>query len=387
MLATNLKDVSIADLETLIENKVREGRSIDYKAQLPGASDRAKKEFLADVSSFANASGGHLVFGMSAAGGIPTALIPTCLDEPEKETMRLENLVRDGIDPRIAGVSTKYVHHGVGYIYIMSIPQSWSGPHIVAFQNWSKFFSRHSAGKYQLDVRQIGEAFIAREALPDRIRDFRKNRVELVIDRSLGFALVPGPTIILHLVPFVPNDAARAIDMNLAARINVSPPGANGWNSRRNFDGVLSYDPDGRGGIRRYAQVFRNGAIEAVDASLLSSISDRRLIPSHSFEEELIIACRSYLQMLGQLDVGFPIAVMLTLTGVAGWGMGVSGRFALYEPCPIEQDILLVPEIMVEDQGAIAEHILHPAFDMVWNAAGYDQSIDYDESGEWHPRQ
>ena len=44
------------DIDSLVTNQVKEGRTIEYKATLPGVKDAEKKEFLADVSSFANAA-------------------------------------------------------------------------------------------------------------------------------------------------------------------------------------------------------------------------------------------------------------------------------------------------------------------------------------------
>ena len=52
------------DLLALIANKEAEGKTLDYKRNLVGRSETEKKEFLFDVSSFANTQGGHLVFGM-----------------------------------------------------------------------------------------------------------------------------------------------------------------------------------------------------------------------------------------------------------------------------------------------------------------------------------
>jgi len=37
---------------------------LDYKRDVPGESDQDKKEFLADISSFANATGGDLIYGV-----------------------------------------------------------------------------------------------------------------------------------------------------------------------------------------------------------------------------------------------------------------------------------------------------------------------------------
>jgi hypothetical protein len=46
------------EIDSLVENEVREGKTLEYKEKLAGSTDSEKKEFLADVSSFANAAGG-----------------------------------------------------------------------------------------------------------------------------------------------------------------------------------------------------------------------------------------------------------------------------------------------------------------------------------------
>ncbi|MBI3460167.1 putative DNA binding domain-containing protein, partial [Candidatus Acetothermia bacterium] len=66
-----LEDITENDLKDLVDNKYREIKSIDYKVTLPGNSDSEKKEFLADVSSFANANGGDLIYGIKANDGLP----------------------------------------------------------------------------------------------------------------------------------------------------------------------------------------------------------------------------------------------------------------------------------------------------------------------------
>jgi len=69
-------DLAESDILDLIVNGIEEGREIDYKEALKIGTDGEKKEFLADVSSFANASGGHVVLGVMEASGRPTSLKP-----------------------------------------------------------------------------------------------------------------------------------------------------------------------------------------------------------------------------------------------------------------------------------------------------------------------
>jgi hypothetical protein len=53
-----LAQIDATHLETLRVDTIREGRQLEYKETLPGNSDEDKREFLSDVTSFANAAGG-----------------------------------------------------------------------------------------------------------------------------------------------------------------------------------------------------------------------------------------------------------------------------------------------------------------------------------------
>ena len=65
MIHKNLNEITQHDLEDLITNQTLERKTLEYKRSIPSNSDSEKKEFLADVSSFANASGGDLIYGIS----------------------------------------------------------------------------------------------------------------------------------------------------------------------------------------------------------------------------------------------------------------------------------------------------------------------------------
>jgi predicted HTH transcriptional regulator len=106
-----------ADLASLVSNGVPEGRSLDYKEQPPGRTDEAHRDFLADVASFANTLGGHMLFGISEqrangqATGIPAALVGLSCNIGA-EALRLESTIRDGIEPRIHGIRFRAVPAG-----------------------------------------------------------------------------------------------------------------------------------------------------------------------------------------------------------------------------------------------------------------------------------
>ena len=100
-----IEEVIEDDLRALIENEIVETKTLEYKMELPGESREAKMEFLNDVSSFANASGGDIIFGIKEEKGIPKEIISFPKEDFDREKLRLENMLRDGIRPRIFGIN------------------------------------------------------------------------------------------------------------------------------------------------------------------------------------------------------------------------------------------------------------------------------------------
>jgi len=116
MIQKALNQVTKEDIESLVSAKVSESRTLDYKQQLPESDTDKKREFLYDVSSFANAAGGDMVFGViderdasGKATGLPANVEGLHIPNISDGITRLENLIRDGIDPRIQGIEWKTV--------------------------------------------------------------------------------------------------------------------------------------------------------------------------------------------------------------------------------------------------------------------------------------
>ena len=67
MISKHIDEITADDIKSLITNSVRESKTLEYKQILPGGQDKDKKEFLADISSFANSSGGDIIYGIKEA--------------------------------------------------------------------------------------------------------------------------------------------------------------------------------------------------------------------------------------------------------------------------------------------------------------------------------
>jgi hypothetical protein len=61
MMPEPIIEISESYIFHLQNSGVQEGKTLEYKRELPGGSDQDKREFLADVSSFANTEGGDII--------------------------------------------------------------------------------------------------------------------------------------------------------------------------------------------------------------------------------------------------------------------------------------------------------------------------------------
>lgn len=187
-----------------------ERKTLEYKSQLPSNSDFDKKEFLADVSSFANAFGGDIIYGITENSGNFGADMGFQLDNSDGEVARLENIIRDGLSPRL-NVEMQIIDVDTDKkALILRTKPSLEGPHRVVFQRSDKFYKRNSNGKYPMDVDELRVAFLKTSNITDQIKAFRKTRV---------FDIQAGDT----PVPLIENDSFLSIHiLPLSSFLNPS---------------------------------------------------------------------------------------------------------------------------------------------------------------------
>lgn len=76
-----------------------ETMTLEYERELPG--ERTSDKLFAGVSSLANTAGGDLVIGVDAPQEVPTAIPGVAISDPDREKARLEDLLRNGLQPRL----------------------------------------------------------------------------------------------------------------------------------------------------------------------------------------------------------------------------------------------------------------------------------------------
>lgn len=283
MIPKRLEDITKADIDSLITDAVAEGPTIDYKRCLPGKGDEDKREFLADVSSFANGAGGDIVYGVTEDKGVPTSADGLSVDDLEKETIRLDQSIRNGIAPRINVRIRPVEGFPQGSVLIVRVPKSWNSPHMVTFKELSRFYLRINADKFLMNVTQIRSAFAQSGDLPERIRRFRDERLARIVAGETPVQLKKDAKLILHLFPLVSFTSSFQFDICEIQRqgIRFEPLGEAATtliatDHRYNIDGVATSK-----GSRSYCQVFRSGIIETVSTRLVGSDQGRKLISGY----------------------------------------------------------------------------------------------------------
>ncbi|MCK5563771.1 MAG: ATP-binding protein [Planctomycetes bacterium] len=405
MIQKSFDDINKADIDLLIDEKTSEFKTLEYKEKLPSSKDADKKEFLADITSFANASGGDIIYGIKAAmdsngkkTGEPDKVVPIKGKTADETKLQIENIVRLGVAPRVK-VHVKeisgYGNGGNGFVILIRIPQSFASPHMVTFKNTSRFYCRNSAGKYQLDVQEIRNAFLATDSQADRIRSFLQDRLAKIMADETPIPLTMPHRLALHILPL--NSFFNQKRLNFSTdrdlTLNFRPIDVSGWDHRYNLDGFLTYRDNRETKLcDSYCQTFFNGTIEAVYADILWAKGGRKpqsgdtaFIASIAYEKYVIEAIRNYFNGYKALGVEAPVAISMALLGCKGaymytdFGMGLDAN-------PIDRDVAILPEVQVASLDEDVPTIMRPIFDAVWNACGHPRSYNYTENGIWNVR-
>lgn len=389
MIQKKLEDITEDDLIALIDNQVREGRTIDYKRELPGGNDASKKEFLADVSSFANTSGGDLIFGMTEVEALPTAIIGLQSGDLDRERQRLESIMASGLEPRIR-YEVRDINCADGKrVLILRMDRSWSGPHRVVFQQSDRFWGRNSSGKYPLDVNELKAAFTLSSSVLERIRGFRTDRIIAISNNETPVPMNPGPKLAMHCIPIESFAGQPQYELIPFLRDHARLPalGSQGFNRRLNLEGLLVGDGGETYVGNTYTHLYRNGIIEVVmgPTGLVFEKEGKKWIGSELYERNLLNYLPTCFRVFGEIEASGPVVVALTLTNARGFGM--SNPMSYMETSfLIDRETLVLPEAIVQDLSVEPFEILKPMFDLVWNACGFAASRNFDNEGKWVQR-
>lgn len=382
-----LQDVTEADLRRLIDQPVSESRQLDYKREPGGGGDKAKFEFLKDITAFANTLGGYLIVGIAEVDGVPNQFSPIQETSADDLKLRYFNLLRDNVEPRLFGVEMQDVPvEGGGFVLIVKVPASWNPPHRVTVQNHSRYFLRHSSGADEMDVDQLRAVFLNSSQVQARTRAFRQARVDLVKAGNGPLCLVPPGLALVHVMSIGGTVRAADVARTDERPMLLSAHGVPSYSTSINFDGVLTVSSGLGGHAYQYVQLFRDGSIEAAMGRMVFE-------PHHGgpprvryadLADGIVSTLPGYLEMLGRVGFGPPFVVFVSLLNVKGSRLPFDPFGATIE---ISQDDLLPDPVEVVSARLDGDWqgVIRPILDRIWNACGSVGTPDFDAMGRWAP--
>jgi predicted HTH transcriptional regulator len=87
-------EINEQDLQELVDQRFAEWKTVEYKERLSVGTEPERKKFLSQVSSFANAAGGHLIYGVRATDGVPEEVMGMEVANSDGEILKLEDIAR-----------------------------------------------------------------------------------------------------------------------------------------------------------------------------------------------------------------------------------------------------------------------------------------------------
>lgn len=160
-------DITAIEIQNICQNHEREDIAVDFKQILfhrahpdPNAEI---DDTLADIVSFANAFGGHIIIGIEDIRNRANRIRPLSEEDAVRIANKLQGLAAAHIRPPVYPLEiTPFPMDATqtGWVVIVTIPPGPARPHMSAFQSKTRFCIRDGDGKRAMTIDEIRKAFV-----------------------------------------------------------------------------------------------------------------------------------------------------------------------------------------------------------------------------------
>lgn len=385
LFETRVNKLEENDITRLIENQIQESKTLDYKKEISLKKDNDKKEFLYDVSAMYNTDGGCIIFGIEEEKdeqgkntGKPLKIVDLEIENFDNLFQQIEDIINSSTEPSISQILLKEIELEEGTILAMGIPKRTNLPSMVTFKSSNKFYKRRNSGKFLVDTYELNQMFLQNQIISEKIKDFRKKRIEEVISLETIPNLDVETSFFIHIVPnsFLENKISdfTVFEDDLKNKMKPFSYGSSdGWRHMYNIDGfmTLSSSSDIRV-ISKYNQLFRNGIYEIYSANVFFETFHRKMgFEGSELLNSTIEHIQESLRLLEQINIDPPFYIAFSFRNVKGKIMNRDGAFVTPE---FTKDNIDFPFIQIPSYDANIKNLMKPNFDILWQIFGYAKS-------------
>jgi len=229
-----------------------------------------------------------------------------------------------------------------------------------------------------------------KEEIYKDIKKFHQERISRLKNNDTPKQCREGGKVVLHLIPinyFLDQNRFNVTGLSEKYGDFLTPfySEGSGFYRSYNYDGLFNFMLDKDEKCISYIQLYRNGAIEAVDSFYLTL--EEKSIPIYTIEKAIILKTDNYLKFQNEIKINPPIICFLALLGAKRYEIIDSSiRIETLDIHPFDRDDLILPEIIIGSYDIDTTKLYKTNFDRIWNACGYPRSFQYDKKGEFKPK-
>jgi hypothetical protein len=173
----------------LIDQRIPENSTLEYKSELSLGTQGEKKELLKDLTSMGNGGGGTLIFGMEEVPGTSIAKALTPLTDRGLVGV-VEDVVTSAVRPPPLSSFETYEFDG-GFVLVVDVERSPLGPYMVDAYGDQRYHKRAGNHTHQMSEREVRDAYeLAHRSLARRDELWKQHLLPMKVDEGAPWLVV-----------------------------------------------------------------------------------------------------------------------------------------------------------------------------------------------------
>ena len=388
-----IEDLDDNDIKALLENKIRESKTLEYKRQLniSDDKDKSKLEFICDIISLYNTEGGCIIYGIQEGKddknkntGYPIQLYHQNFDQPDALILQIQSIIKYNTAPSIINIIIRFIKVDEITVMIIGVPKGLGLPTMVTLNEANKFYKRNNNGKYAVDVYELNQLFMQHAGVRENAVTFQANRIKDVLSGTIYPTVNTQGGFFLHAIPIdfqkdnlVDFSVLRGSELSESIEpirfytdLDETYPQ---YQSSYNYDGFMtSFRKAENSSIYSYNQFFRNGIIEFFTGGFYEPVSlengKRTFLYGDALVKGTIECIKKAIIIWKTFKIEPPFLILIQFNAPAAILLVGSSHSVKITRNPITLPVIYFEKFNLTTEDIFQQMVKY--FDIIWQAAG-----------------